>query len=86
MPPNKPGRDIIILEPGRAPGAGSSVCERVYVRALCVYVRPRARRPGSLGPHHHGVSQPQPAQTRTVRCLARRTFPSNLVHATARWV
>lgn len=49
MPPNKPGRDIIIiLEPGvaagRTPGAGSSVCERVYVRFLCTYARERGSR------------------------------------------
>lgn len=77
MPPNKPGRDIIILEPGvaagRTPGAGSSVCERVYVRFLCI--RARARQPGSLRPHHHRVSQPQPVQTCTLSCQAQRTFP-----------
>ena len=43
MPPNQPGGDIIILEPGvtvgRTPGAGSLVCECVcmYV-CFCVHV------------------------------------------------
>ena len=45
MPPNKPGRDIIILEPGsaagRTPGAGISVHECVYVRFLCMCARAR---------------------------------------------
>lgn len=44
MPPNQPGGDMIILEPGvtvaRTPGAGSSVCECVYMYVCfctCVY-------------------------------------------------
>lgn len=39
MPPNQPGGDIIILEPGvtvgRTPGAGSLVCKCVYMYVCC---------------------------------------------------
>lgn len=53
MPPNKPGRDIIILEPGvaagRTPGAGSSVRE-------CVYVREQASERGSRGRSGHIIT------------------------------
>lgn len=42
MPPNQPGGDIIILEPGvtvgRTPGAGSLVCECVYMYVCFVYM------------------------------------------------
>ncbi len=48
MPPNQPGGDIIILEPGvtvgRTPGAGSLVCECVYMYVClrtCVCVAAR---------------------------------------------
>lgn len=51
MPPNQPGGDIIILEPGvtvgRTPGAGSLVCDCVCVR-VCVR--------GSQGPSGHIIS------------------------------
>lgn len=84
MPPNKPGRDIIIiLEPGvaagRTPGAGGSVRERVYVRFLCLCASERARegrrQPGSLRPHHRRVSQSQPAQTCAPSGQTPRTLP-----------
>lgn len=42
MPPNQPGGDIIILEPGvtvgRTPGAGSLVCECVYMYVCFVHM------------------------------------------------
>lgn len=57
MPPNKPGRDIIILEPGvaagRTPGAGGSARERVYARFLCLSARERASEGGSRGRSGH---------------------------------
>lgn len=65
MPLNQPGGDIIILEPGvtvdRTPGASSLVRECVYMYVCFVHVC--ARQLGSLWPHHHCVSQPQPVQT-----------------------
>lgn len=77
MPLNQPGGDIIILEPGvtvgRTPGAGS-----LHVRVFCVHVC--ARQPGSLWPHHHCVSQPQPVQTCTLSCQPQCTFSVSHTH------
>lgn len=58
MPPNQPGGDIIILEPGvtvgRTPGAGSLVCDCVYMY-MCLRACVCAWQPGSLWPHHQRV-------------------------------
>ena len=83
MPPNQPGGDIIILEPGvtvgRTPGAGSLVCECVCMY-VCFCVHVCAWQPGSLWPHHHCVSQPQPVQTCTLSCQPQCTFSVSHSH------
>lgn len=85
MPSNQPGGDIIILEPGvtvgKMPGAGSLVfvCLHVCV-SVCAYMC--AWQPGSLWPHHHCVSQPQPVQTCILSCQPRCTFSVSHTHNT----
>ena len=83
MPPNQPGGDIIILESGvavgRTPGTGSLVCECVYM-FVCMCVCVCAWQLGSLWPHHHCVSQPQPVQTCTLSCQPQCTFSASHTH------
>lgn len=83
MPPNQPGGDIIILESGvtvgRTPGAGSLVCVSVFTcTRVCVHVC--AWQPGSLWPHHHCESLPQPVQTCTLSCQPQCTFSVSDTH------
>lgn len=85
MPPNQPGGDIIILEPGvtvgRTPGAGSFQCVSVFTcTCVCVHVCACAWQLGSLWPHHHCVSQPQPVQTCTLSCQPQCTFSVSPSH------
>lgn len=79
MPPNQPGGDIIILEPGvtvgRTPGAGSLVCDCVYMYMClraCVCACVAARVP--LATSSACVSQPQPVQTCTLSCQPQYTL------------
>lgn len=91
MPPNQPGGDIIILEPGvtvgRTPGAGSLVCDCVYMY-MCLRACVCAWQPGSLWPHHqrvwvsHSLFKHAPwAASPNTLCLA-----NTHTHTHAHWV
>lgn len=52
-------------------------CASVFT-CMCVFVHVCTRQPGSLWPHHHCVSQPQPVQTCTLSCQPQCTFSVSL--------